>query len=119
MDENEESLRQSVMYVRWQLEAMPRNDPGRADRVAELAAALALLFERTGEISVLREAITAYRAAVAAHGSRYHEDLRRLLSPLLREMTEFDPQLLEQALAALYSSVPGTTAPAAGLAELV
>lgn len=119
MDENEESLRRSVMFLRWQLEAMPRNDPERADRVAEMAAALARLFERTTEISVLREAIAAFRAAAEVHESRYHEDLRQLLSRLFLATTEFDPRLLKQALSALYPSAPEDTAPAAGLPELV
>src|SRR5262245_1532005 len=123
MDENEESLRQAVMYLRWELERMPQNHPERAEHFAKIAAALLRLFERTREITVLREAVTACRTAITLtaedHG-RYTRDLRQLLLRLFQDTTDLDPRNLEQALLWAYPSTPDAAgAPRSGvLAEL-
>ena len=129
MVENER-LRQSVMYVQWQLERLPETDPKRAELHAELAHALLRLFEQSADVAVLREAITACRTAIALTPDehpdigRYHLDLRRLLSLLFTKTTDFDQGRLEQALRWSYpmtgladASTAGATLPVC-LAEL-
>lgn len=103
MVENE-SLRQSVMHIQWQLERMPDTHPKRAEMHAELAGTLLRLFEQTADASVLREAITACRTAIvltpADHPDfeHYNQDLRRLLLQLFMSTTDFDPRSLDHAL---------------------
>ena len=103
MVENE-SLRQTVMHIRWRLERMADTHPRRAELYAELAGALFRLFEQTADTSVMREAITACRTAIvltsAGHPDfeRYNHDLRRLLLQLFMTTTKFDPRSLDHAL---------------------
>jgi hypothetical protein len=120
MYENEESLRKTVMQLRWQLDGMPQNHPERAECSAHIAGALSRLFERTTEIRVLREAITACRTAIEltaaddVNHDRYHRELRRLLVRLFQQTTDLDPGNLEQAFGSA-----GHDVPVAWLAELV
>lgn len=92
------------MYIRWELERLPDTHPKRAELHAELAGALLRLFEQSADTSVLREAITACRTALARtpadhpESERRNQDLRRLLSHLFTTTTDFDPRDLDRAL---------------------
>jgi hypothetical protein len=127
MDENEQSLRQSVMYLRWKLEGMAQTHPERAECFAETAQALLRLFARTRDVIVLREAITACRTAIALTTAdhpnyrRYNEDLRQLLRHLFEATTDFDIPDLEPALWWSYPPMasPGGDFPVARISELV
>lgn len=131
MDENEESLRQTVMYLRWKLEGISQTDPERAECFARIAGALLRLFERTTEVAVLREAITACRTAITlttadhVNYSRYNRDLRQMLLHLFKNTTDLDMRNFEHALRWSYpptanagGSSPGNGIPVAWLSKL-
>lgn len=113
MDRDEEGLRQSAMYHRWELERMSQTHPERAERLAKLAATLLRLFDRTAEPAALREAVTACRTAISltpaghANRDRYQQDLRHLLLRLLPSTTRIDSRDAGRALRWTYPS-PGT-----------
>ncbi|MFE2489473.1 CHAT domain-containing protein [Streptomyces mirabilis] len=103
MVENER-LRQTVMQIRWQLEGMPHNHPKRAELHIDLALALQRLFDQSGDVAVLREAIAARRTVISltppSHPDfeEHNRHLRQLLLNLFTSTTDLDPRNLGQAL---------------------
>jgi hypothetical protein len=108
MDETEDDLRKRVMYLRWELEDESLAHAERVARLGTLAEALQHLFQRSADVTALREAIRARRAAVvlAAPGRprrhRDNHDLGRLLLRLFTATTDLDPRRLDRALAWSY-----------------
>ncbi|WP_194927228.1 hypothetical protein [Catenulispora pinisilvae] len=85
------------------LAATPPGHPDRARRLTDVAIALGMLFDHSGDVAVLRAAVKAGREAVALALSTLDSSLRHCASNLgvsLRNLylTTKDPQTLDEAV---------------------